>query len=127
MAQILQPLDAHPALILRLWRETVQPIEHGNGLRILLVEDNRNLGHNTFLVCSHICEQQSRGARRGPGKYFHESFKNGVHYLSPRGLRLRFNGSAVEAWLEQKDQPKQVEEDLIPMARGYFLGKPRLD
>jgi len=68
-----------------------------------------------------------KGARTGPGKYFQESFKNGVHYLSPRGLRLRFNWSAVEAWLDEKYQPKQVEEDLIPMTLGYFLGKPRLD
>ncbi|MBI4489182.1 MAG: helix-turn-helix domain-containing protein [Deltaproteobacteria bacterium] len=52
-------------------------------------------------------------------------FRRGVHYFSPRGLRPRFKWSAVQAWLEEKDQPGQQEEGLIPMARGYFLGKPR--
>src|SRR3990167_8612629 len=61
MAQTSQPLDAHPALILGFGREPVQPIEHGNGLRVLLVEDNSNLGHDAFPACSHYCEQWSRG------------------------------------------------------------------
>lgn len=52
-------------------------------------------------------------------------FRKGVHYFSPRGLRPRFKWSAVQAWLEEKDQPRQEEEGLIPMRRGYFLGKPR--
>ena len=52
-------------------------------------------------------------------------FRRGVHYFSPRGLRPRFKWSAVQAWLEEKDQPRQEEEGLIPMARGSFLGKPR--
>jgi len=52
-------------------------------------------------------------------------FRKGVHYFSPKGLRPRFKWSAVQAWLEEKDQRRQEEEDLIPMARGYFLGKPR--
>ncbi len=52
-------------------------------------------------------------------------FRKGVHYFSPKGLRPRFKWSAVQAWLEEKDQPRQEEERLIPMARGYFLGKPR--
>ena len=62
-------------------------------------------------------------------------FRKGVHYFSPRGLRPRFKWSAVQAWLEEKDQPVgQEEKGFIPMARGstvssppngYFLGKPR--
>ncbi|MFQ5851662.1 MAG: hypothetical protein ACE5JU_13895 [Candidatus Binatia bacterium] len=52
-------------------------------------------------------------------------FRRGVHYFGPKGLRPRFNWSAVETWLEEKDQPRQEEEYIIPMARGYFLGKPR--
>jgi len=54
-------------------------------------------------------------------------FRKGVHYFSPKGLPPRFKWSTVQAWLEEKDQPRQEEEDLIPMARGYFLGKPRSD
>ena len=52
-------------------------------------------------------------------------FRKSVHYFRPRGLRPRFKWSAVQGWLEEKDQPRQEEEDLIPMARGYFLRKPR--
>jgi hypothetical protein len=50
MPQIPQPLDTNPAFILGSGGETVQPIEHGNGLGILLIEDNRNLGHDCFLM-----------------------------------------------------------------------------
>lgn len=53
------------------------------------------------------------------------TFRKGVHYFSPKGLRPRFKWSVVQAWLEEKDPP-QEEEDLIPMAHGYFLGKPKL-
>jgi hypothetical protein len=52
-------------------------------------------------------------------------FRKGVHYFGPKGLRPRFKWSAVQAWLEEKDQPREEEENLIPIARGYFLGKPR--
>src|SRR3989337_1758681 len=89
MAQISQPLDAHPALILRLGGEPVQPIEHRNGLRGLLVENNNNLGHDTSPACSHYCEQWSRGqgtlfsirhpARsEGPGLVAQDSRKEGI-------------------------------------------------
>src|SRR3989338_4071193 len=61
VAHISQPLDAYPALILRFGWDPVQPSEHGNGLRVLSVEDNSNLGHDTSLVCSHYCEHWSRG------------------------------------------------------------------
>jgi hypothetical protein len=42
MPQIHQPLDADAAFILGFGGQTVRPIEHGNGLGILLIEDNRN-------------------------------------------------------------------------------------
>ena len=51
-------------------------------------------------------------------------FGRGVHYVSPGGLRPCFKWSAVQAWLEEKDQPQEEETGFIPMARGYFLGKP---
>jgi len=54
-------------------------------------------------------------------------FKKGVHYFSPKGLGPRFKWSAVVSWLEEKEDimPK-VEEDSIPMARGYHLGDYRM-
>ncbi len=33
------------------------------------------------------------------------TFRKGVHYFSPKGLRPRFKWSVVQAWLEEKDPP----------------------
>jgi hypothetical protein len=49
MLQIPQPLDADAAFVLGFGGQTVQPIEHGNGLGILLIEDNRNPGHDRLI------------------------------------------------------------------------------
>jgi len=51
-------------------------------------------------------------------------FRKGVHYFRLGGLCPRFKWSAVQAWLEEKDQPRQEEEGLIPMRRGNLLGMP---
>jgi hypothetical protein len=48
-------------------------------------------------------------------------FRKGVHYVRPNGLGTRFKWGAIVAWLEQKES-EELEEDSIPMARGYFLG-----
>jgi hypothetical protein len=50
MAQISQSLNPHPALVLRFSWEPVQPIEHRNSLLVLLVEDNRRLGHQVMFA-----------------------------------------------------------------------------
>jgi hypothetical protein len=50
-------------------------------------------------------------------------FRQGEHYVRPKGLGTRFKWGAVVAWLEQEDDAGTPEEDLIPMARGYFLGE----
>lgn len=53
-------------------------------------------------------------------------FRKGLHYFSPRGLRPRFKWSAVQAWLEGKEHSVGQEgKGLIPVARGYFLGRLR--
>jgi hypothetical protein len=52
-------------------------------------------------------------------------FRKGIHYFHPKGLGPRFKWSAVVAWLEGTDEPKNRNLDRIPMARGYFLGEPR--
>jgi hypothetical protein len=52
-------------------------------------------------------------------------FKLGVHYFRPPGTSVRFKWSAVVAWLEQSGKPEaEADDDSIPMARGYSLGKP---
>jgi hypothetical protein len=54
-------------------------------------------------------------------------FRLGVHYFSPPGLGPRFKRSALVAWIEQSSQPApENEADVIPMARGYSLGKSTL-
>ena len=50
-------------------------------------------------------------------------FRQGVHYVRPKGLGTRFKWGAVVAWLEQ-EETGMPEEESIPMARGYFLGVP---
>src|SRR5262245_65613316 len=49
-------------------------------------------------------------------------FRKGEHYVRPKGLGTRFKWGAVVAWLEQ-GETGTPEEDSIPMARGYFLGR----
>jgi len=51
-------------------------------------------------------------------------FRKGIHYFSPPGLGPRFKWSAIVAWLEQSQEPHTgSDDDAIPMARGYQLGK----
>ena len=51
-------------------------------------------------------------------------FTKGIHYFSPAGLSPRFKWSALVAWLEGAgDSLTQKDEDSIPMARGYRLGR----
>ena len=50
-------------------------------------------------------------------------FCKGVHYVRPKGLGTRFKWGAVVAWLEQ-EETEPLDEDAIPMARGYRLGEP---
>lgn len=52
-------------------------------------------------------------------------FRRGIHYYSPQGLGPRFKWSAVVAWLEQSEHvgADNNNEDSIPMARGYELGR----
>jgi hypothetical protein len=49
-------------------------------------------------------------------------FKRGVHYFRPSGMNPRFKWSAVVEWLERQE-PTPVNENSIPMARGYMLGE----
>ena len=52
------------------------------------------------------------------------TFRRGVHYFSPRGLRPRFKWSAILEWLEEKEEKTTQEVNgSILMARGYFLGE----
>jgi hypothetical protein len=53
-------------------------------------------------------------------------FMKGVHYFSPDGIGPRFKWSAVQAWLEAKDESASAcGADAIPMARGYLMGNSR--
>lgn len=48
-------------------------------------------------------------------------FRKGIHFYSSRGLRPRFKWSAIERWLEEKDEEPAESAGTIPMARGYSL------
>jgi len=76
MSQIPEPLDTNPAFILGSGGEMIQPIEHRNGLGILLIEDNRNLGHDRFLDV-RIIANIDQGA---------DSVNLKIRYVIPGGL-----------------------------------------
>ncbi len=78
-----------------------------------------------YLTISEVAARLKVSPKTIKNKMAAGIFRKGVHYFSPKGLRPRFKWSAVQSWLEQKD-PQQEEEDLISMAHGYFLGKPKL-
>jgi len=48
-------------------------------------------------------------------------FRRGAHHFSPVGLKPRFKWSAIVAWLEEREVPKDETARGIPMARGYYL------
>ena len=49
-------------------------------------------------------------------------FKKGVHYFTPAGLDgPRFKWSAIEAWLEGK---QEKEPEIIPLSKGTVLRLP---
>lgn len=49
-------------------------------------------------------------------------FMEGVHFFRPRGLKPRFKASAVQAYVEGKDQPQAP--NLIQLKRGSVLRIP---
>src|SRR4030095_6334751 len=84
-------------------------------------------GHATpeeYLTISEVAGRLKLKPKTVRNKMASGVFRNGVHYVRPKGLGTRFKWGAIVAWLEQ-GETGTPDEDAIPMARGYRLGEPR--
>src|SRR5438132_9541535 len=61
MPQITLPFDSNQTFVLSFRRQRVQPVEHRDGVRVVLIKDYRCLWHDTIKSCSHYCERRSIG------------------------------------------------------------------
>ena len=81
-----------------------------------------------YLTIAQLADRLQLSPKSIRNKMANRTFRRGVHYFSPRGLRPRFKWSAIVEWLEgTEEQTTQKDNDSIPMARGYFLGEPEPD
>ena len=79
-------------------------------------------GPEEYLTIAELSSRLKLNPKTIKNKMANGTFRRGVHYFSPRGLRPRFKWSAVIAWLEEKEElEKQQGTDGIPMARGYRM------
>ena len=77
-----------------------------------------------YLTISELSTRLKLKPKSIRNKMGNGTFKKGVHYVSPRGLRPRFKWNAIVEWLEEKEERTiQKNNGSIPMARGYFLGE----
>jgi hypothetical protein len=78
-----------------------------------------------YLTIEELAQRLTLAEKTVKNKMAAGVFQKGIHYFSPQGLGPRFKWSAVVAWLEESQEPAtESDGDLIPMARGYQLGKP---
>jgi hypothetical protein len=77
-----------------------------------------------YLTISEVAARLKVTPKTVSNKMASGVFRQGEHYVRPKGLGTRFKWGAVVAWLEQKETGAP-DEDSIPMARGYRLGAAR--
>ena len=75
-----------------------------------------------YLTIAELADRLKLKPKTIQNKMAGGTFRKGVHYFSPSGMRPRFKWSAVVDWLEREDSSTAPEDDSIPMARGYQLG-----
>lgn len=75
-----------------------------------------------YLTIAELAERLKLKPKTVQNKMAEGMFRKGVHYFSPSGIGPRFKWSAVVEWLEREDSSTSLEDDSIPMARGYKLG-----
>jgi hypothetical protein len=76
-----------------------------------------------YLTISEVAARLKLTPKTVRNKMSSGVFRQGVHYVRPKGLGTRFKWGAVVAWLEQ-EETGTLDDDSIPMARGYLLGVP---
>lgn len=77
-----------------------------------------------YLTVDELAARLKLSRKTIRNKITNGTFRKGVHYFRPKGLRPRFKWSAIKAWLEEEDVAEK-DDMRIPMARGYFLGEGR--
>ncbi len=75
-----------------------------------------------YLKIKDLAQRLGLSPKTIQNKMAEGTFRKGVHYFSPSGIGPRFKWSAVVEWLEREDSGTALEDDSIPMARGYKLG-----
>lgn len=75
-----------------------------------------------YLKIKDLAQRLGLSPKTIQNKMAEGTFRKGVHYFSPSGMGPRFKWSAVVEWLEREDSGTALEDDSIPMARGYKLG-----
>jgi len=92
----------------------------------LIFEGDTALLADEYLTINELAERLKVKPKTIKNKMASGIFKRGIHYFSPRGFRPRFKWSAIQAWLEEKENEKTAYHVTgIPMARGYVLGESR--
>jgi excisionase family DNA binding protein len=79
-----------------------------------------------YLTIAEVAKALKLSPKTVKNKMASGSFRQGVHYFRPPGMHARFKWSAVQAWMEQSDEPSVSKAsppctEGIPMARGYTL------
>ncbi len=91
-------------------------------------EADKNLPEE-YLTIEKLAARLSLKPKTIKNKMASGIFRRGVHYFSPKGIGPRFKWSAVVAWLEEREREERKaaagDEDVIPMARGYYLGSDK--
>ncbi len=78
-----------------------------------------------YLTQNEVAERLKIGKKAVANKMSDGTWRRGVHWFRPKGMRTRFKWSTLVEWMEEgpkQDEGPQDLEDRIPMARGYYLG-----
>jgi hypothetical protein len=78
-----------------------------------------------YLTIKELAQRLKLSPKSVRNKMASQVFKRGVHYFRAPSLGTRFKWSAIKAWLESENAPadNEEEDEEIPMARGYVLGR----
>jgi len=76
--------------------------------------------NDEYLTVVELATRLKLKSKTVKNKMVNGTFIKGVHYFSPRGIRPRFKWSAIQSWLEGKEQPTDTGTGIL-MAKGYIL------
>jgi hypothetical protein len=77
---------------------------------------------NEYLTIAEVAALLKVSPKRVMNMMCSGIFTEGLHFFRPRGLKPRFKASAVQAYVEGKDQPQQ--SNVIQLRKGSTLRIP---